>query len=81
MKAQKFILTFLLLCASVLALYASCYSEWNDAYNSASEELACDIIKCEGASWPSRCNYEANMDYNLKVETAGQEYYNCLNRR
>lgn len=81
MKYKKTVLSICFNILLVFSVQASCYSEWNDAYMSASAELAIDVTRCQSSSWVSRCTYEANLYYGSAVESAGNEYYNCVNRR
>lgn len=81
MNFKKICFSLLICCSAIVSGYASCYSEWIASYQDAEEELSCDIVHCQYSSWVSRCNYEAKLSYASAIDTAGQEYYDCVNRR
>lgn len=81
MKLKRTFLSISIFCLTVFSVNASCYSEWYDSYSAAEEELASDLSRCQYSSWVSRCSYEAKLSYSATIESAGNEFYNCLDRR
>ena len=57
---------------------SSCYSDWINAYNSATEEYHSDLDHCR-SSWNGSdlCFRNAELSYSHALWVAGNEYINC----
>lgn len=75
---KKYSITFLLSFSIFLTLNAaSCYQQWNDAFESATAEYDRDVARCSTAVSRSLCMRNADASYGHALWSAGNDYINC----
>ena len=80
MKNIKTYITILLLFSLPVVLSSSCYSEWVDAYNEATEAYLTGLNECADiilGVGSDLCEREVELIYNNALEDAGNTFINC----
>ncbi|MEZ5042053.1 MAG: hypothetical protein R2828_19305 [Saprospiraceae bacterium] len=75
---KKIIFTTISFLVFIPFLSADCYGDWTNAYNGATTQYGLDVTRCAGALSPIRCNREAEASYSYAVNTASNQYHDCI---